>query len=224
MTQRTCLLFDIDRTLMDGDGAGRAALRRAFALEPGGGEALDSVAFHGRTDGWTLRQVARSAGLSLERLGARFANDYPGLLREELAAREPWVLPGVVALMQALQARDDVAFCIGTGNSRDAAFMKLARVGLDAYFDGGGFGDRHEHRADMLRDAITFVGWQPGERLVVIGDSEHDVAAAHDVDAIAVGVATGNLSEAQLTDVGADVTLRDLDDLRRTLDALLGAR
>ena len=169
-----------------------------------------------------LREVARSAGLSLERLRIRFANDYPDLLREELAAREPWVLPGVVALMRALQLRDGVAFCIGTGNSRDAAFMKLARVGLDGYFDGGGFGDQHEARADMLRDAVAFVGWQPGERLVVIGDSEHDVTAAHDIDAIAVGVATGNLSEAQLTHAGADVTLPDLGDLQRTLDAVLG--
>ena len=223
MARRACLLFDIDRTLMDGAGAGGAALRRAFALEAGGGEALDGIAFHGRTDGWIMRAVSRGAGLSLERLRERYASDYPDLLREELAAREPWALPGVVALMQALQSRDDVAFCIGTGNGRDAAFMKLARVGLDRYFDGGGLGDQHEDRADMLRDAIAFVGWQPGERLVVIGDSEHDVAAAHDVDAIAVGVATGSLSEAQLAGAGADVTLPDLGDLRRTLDALLGA-
>ena len=223
MAQRACLLFDIDRTLMDSAGAGGAALRRAFALEPGGGQALDGIAFHGRTDGWIVREVARSAGLSLERFRERYASDYPGLLREELAARKPWALPGVIELMQALQARDGVAFCIGSGNSRDAAFMKLARVGLDAYFNGGGFGARHDDRAEMLRDASAFVGWQPGERLVVIGDSEHDVAAARAVDAIAVGVATGSLSEVQLAGAGAHVTLPDLGDLRRTLKALLGA-
>ena len=225
MSPRACLLFDLDYTLTASQGAGSAAMRRAFGSEPGTSAALDDLggAFQGRTDGFIIGEIARRSGVDAASLWARYEDDYPRLLGQELDDRDVRVLPGVTVLLDALAARDDVAFCLATGNSRRAAFLKLERAGLERYFGGGGFGDRHEHRAHMLREAIDAVGWQPGERLVVIGDSEHDVAAAHDVDAIAAGVATGSLSEAQLIDAGADVTLPDLGDLQRTLDALLGA-
>jgi phosphoglycolate phosphatase-like HAD superfamily hydrolase len=74
----------------------------------------------------------------------------------------------------------------------------------------------------MLREGAAALGCQPGERLVVIGDSEHDVTGAHAVGAIAVGVATGDWSEAELAAAGADATLADLGELDRALAALLG--
>ena len=111
---------------------------------------------------------------------------------------------------------------LGTGNWRQTAFVKLAHVGLDEYFETGGFGDRHDNRPDMLREGVAALGWQAGERLVVIGDSEHDVTGAHAVGVVAVGVATGSWSESDLTAAGADETLHDLSDLDRALRALLG--
>ena len=166
--------------------------------------------------------MARRSGVEPDRLRVRYEQDYPGFLREELAARRPHVLPGVRELLDALEARDDAAFCLATGNQREASFAKLAAVGLDRHFDGGGFGDHYEQRSEMLRQAIDHLGWWPGQRLVVVGDSEHDVAGARAVDAFSVAVATGNRSEAELAAFGADAVLPDLDDLDRTLHAMLG--
>lgn len=220
--RRACLLFDLDMTLMVSDGAGSAAMRRAFQQGTGDADALAGVAFHGRTDRWIVSEVARRSGADAAQLWDRYRRDYPSLLREELAVRKPRVLAGVRELLDALDIRDDIAYCLATGNQREAAFIKLASVELDDYFGGGGFGDRHERRADMLREAMSGLGWRRGERLVVIGDSEHDVTAAQAVDAVAVAVATGNWSESQLTASGADLVLPDLGDLERALEAVLG--
>ena len=47
-------------------------------------------------------------------------------------------------------------------------------------------------------------------RVVVIGDTPHDIKGAHDNGAVAVGVATGGSSAEELTAAGADVVLADL--------------
>jgi len=156
---RACLLFDLDMTLMVSDGAGSAAMRRAFERETGIADALAGVAFHGRTDRWIVNETAGRSGADATRLWERYRRDYPPLLREELALRAPRVLTGVRELLDALDVRDDAAYCLATGNQRDAAFIKLASVQLDGYFDGGGFGDRHERRADMLREAMSARTW-----------------------------------------------------------------
>lgn len=203
------------------DGAGSEAMRRAFEVDDGLEDALAGVSFHGRTDRWIVNQVSIRTGVDAENLWERYRTTYPTLLREELASRTPCALPGVPDLLNTLNSRHDNSYCLATGNQREASFIKLASVDLDRYFDGGGFGDRHEHRSDMLREAMSVLGWRRGERLVVIGDSEHDVVAAREVDAVSIAVATGNWSETDLMSVGADVVLPNLENLDRTLEALL---
>lgn len=220
--RRALVLFDLDMTLLVSDGAGRAAMSRAFELETGRPGMLEEIAFHGRTDRWIATEAARLTGLAPERLFERSRVDYPRLLREELARRSPYALPGVAALLDALQGREGTVFGLATGNLRETSFLKLASVGLDSYFDHrGGFGDDHEERADMVRDAVAVLGWRPGDGLSVVGDTEHDVSAAHAVGAVAVGVATGTRSEAELAGAGADIVLPDLGDLDRALAAVL---
>ena len=147
-------------------------MRRAFERETGVADALAGVAFQGRTDRWIVNEVGRLTGVDPAQLWDRYRSDYPPLMRDELAVRNPRVLPGVRELLVALEDRDDAVVGLATGNQREASFIKLSSVGLDRHFDRGGFGDRHEERADMVREAMAEVGWRPGERLVVIGDSE----------------------------------------------------
>jgi len=218
---RTHLLFDLDQTLMASNSAGGTALRRAFDTVPGAGEAFAGLNYQGRTDLWIVRSVAERSGIGEATLMTAYRESYPALLREELHARNARALPGVVPLLERLHELPEVVLGLGTGNWRDMAFVKLGHVELDRYFETGGFGDRHDNRPDMLREGIAALGWQPGERLVVIGDSEHDMTGATEVDAIGIGVATGDWTEAQLAAAGADSTLPDLADLERTLTTLL---
>lgn len=217
------LLFDLDGTLMDADGAGGLALRRAMAAIPGAAEAFATVEFNGRTDRWILREAGRRAGLPETAFLDAYATAYPRLLTETLVERNPQPCPGVPALLDALRREPGVVLALATGNIRDAAYMKLRAIGLDHHFETGGFGDEHETREGMLREAMHATGWQPGDRVVVIGDTEHDITAALAVGAIAVGVATGNRTRSALVEAGAHVALTDLADLDVALHALLRA-
>ena len=221
--RRIHLLFDLDGTLMDADGAGGLALRRAIAAIPGAAESFAAIEFNGRTDRWILREAGRRSGLPETAFIDAYLTHYPRLLTETLAERNPRPCPGVPTLLAALAAERGVVVALATGNLREAAFMKLRAIGLDAYFEGGGFGDEHETREAMLQQAMRETGWVEGDRVVVIGDTEHDITAALAVGAIAVGVATGNRSASTLVEAGAHVALEDFSDLDAALDTLLRA-
>ena len=216
---RSYLLFDIDGTLMEASGAGRAALERAYAEATGNPGAMGQVIFAGRTDSWILAEVERTTGAGIDR--EAFVPRYLEILEEELAARTPRALPGVAELLERLAARTDVVLGLCTGNTRAGAFAKLRSTGIDGYFAGGGFGDRHEDRVDVTREAASAVGWTPGAPLAHVGDTEHDIHAAHAVGAAAVGVATGWHDADRLREADADLLLADLAGGEPTVEALL---
>ena len=216
---RVYLLFDIDGTLMEAEGAGRAALERAYDEATGVPGAMDGVVFAGRTDQWIISEVERTSGVRIDR--ETFVPRYLAILEEELDARKPRALPGVADLLERLAAREDVVLGLCTGNMRAGAFAKLRSVGIDGYFSSGGFGDRHEDRDAITREAARAVGWTPGAPLAHVGDTEHDIRAAHAAGAAAVGVATGAHGIEQLLDADADLLLRDLAGGEGAVEALL---
>jgi phosphoglycolate phosphatase-like HAD superfamily hydrolase len=125
------------------------------------------------------------------------------------------VLPGVLSLLAELTARDDVVVGLGTGNTQPAAYAKLARGGLDSFFSFGGFGSDHTDRAELLRTGLSRglerAGARPGgARVVVIGDTPHDVAAAQAIGAHCVAVSTGGYDGSALEAAGATVVVPDL--------------
>ena len=85
---------------------------------------------------------------------------------------------------------------LGTGNIREGARVKLSRVGLFERFSFGGFGCDHEDRAALIRRGAERGAEQLGLplsecRVVVIGDTPKDVAAALACGGECVGVGTG---------------------------------
>ena len=181
---------------------------------------MDGVVFQGRTDRWILDEVTRRASATVD--PATFLPRYYEIVEQELAERDPRPLPGVPDLIEALDARDDVVLGIGTGNLHRAAFLKLESVGLDGYFTGGGFGDDHLDRVGLLHDGAREIGWSEGERLVVIGDTEHDITGGKAVGAFVVAVATGWTSLDDLARHEPDALLPDLSDLDQVIALLLG--
>ncbi|MEM9458567.1 MAG: HAD family hydrolase [Myxococcota bacterium] len=119
-------------------------------------------------------------------------------LPAQLQARAPRVLPGVRELLDHLmRTRDGAAVGLGTGNVEAGARAKLRAAGLDAYFAFGGFGSDHEQRAELLRAGVRRGAARLGVpvsscRVLVIGDTPRDVAAAHTIDAECLAVATSH--------------------------------
>lgn len=217
MLRPTVLLFDVDGTLITTGGAGRRAIERAFSALHGGDGAL-AFSLGGMTDRGIVRAGLRERGLpDGEAAIDALLEHYLVHLGDEVSRAESYgAHPGVRELLDAAQALgDDVTVGLGTGNIARGAELKLARVDLWHRFSFGGFGSDHEERAEILR-----IGAERGAerlglpraacRVVAIGDTPRDVAAAHAAGAVCVGVATGSYSTAQLREAGADAVFATL--------------
>ncbi len=216
-------LFDIDGTLVSAGGAGRRAFERAVGdrCEPPAGR-LEALRLDGMTDRLIVRETMRLLGRAFDdgacdALLARYVEH----LRAELHGPGYAVLPGVVHALEALRARGALlALC--TGNVVDGARLKLARGGLDAYFDWSaaavfGFAADGEDREHVVRAALRRASTRLGRPVdpreaLVIGDTPRDVSAAHAVGIPVLGVATGRYGEAELRQAGADHVAPSLDD------------
>ncbi|MFN8616618.1 MAG: haloacid dehalogenase-like hydrolase [Dehalococcoidia bacterium] len=225
------LLFDIDLTMVKTQGAGRAAMELAFAREFGIEKATEGILFDGRTDRGIFFETLERHGRGGEALipnYARFAEAYLELLPGWIVQKGGGVvLPGVHDLLAALETRDEAVLGLATGNMRRGAAHKLGHFGLWERFAGGGFGDDHTVRADLVRAGIEelagLFSFDPDlANVVVLGDTPLDVEAAHAAGARALGVATGRFSVEELKASGAEFAVQDLSDTRAVLEMLLG--
>ncbi|MGQ0635878.1 MAG: HAD family hydrolase [Planctomycetaceae bacterium] len=218
------LLFDIDGTLIRTAGAGSLALRDALTATFGINEPTKNVEIHGCTDRGITRDLFRHHGIddhadNVRRLRA----EYLRLLPRYLAQRPGRVLPGIVALLEALRERDRVLTGLLTGNTREGARLKLKHYALDHYFQLGGFGDEHHERDDVARDALGAVRRQLNgqialDRVWVIGDTPADVRCARAIGAKALAVATGHHQLDELALERPDHLASDLGDTQTLLD------
>jgi phosphoglycolate phosphatase-like HAD superfamily hydrolase len=220
------VLWDIDNTLLYTGGAGSLAMRRAFHELYGVEDAFRRVEFSGRTDAAIFRDAARLHGIDqsiLEEEQLRFLEAYLIHLPPALAATNGALMPGVARLLEALASHDGVMQALGTGNFRRSGELKLRYYGIAGYFPGmpGGFGEDSESRDVMIGHAIARVCNGSRPRVVVIGDTPHDMTAARANGAVALGVATGRNSVEELFASGADAAVEDLSDLEQALSHIV---
>jgi len=226
----TIVLWDIDNTLLYTGGAGSRAMARAFVELYGTSDAFKRIEFSGRTDTAIFFDAARAHGLPesrwvLER--DRFHDAYVPHLRAALLESDGagGLMPGVRALLDALSRLDGVRQGLGTGNFRGGGELKLRHYGIAGYFPGmpGGFGEDSESRDSVIATAIERMskGDRP-DRVIVIGDTPHDVTAARANGAFALAVATGRNDIAELVACGADAVMADLADTAAALRVIRG--
>ncbi|MCC7381633.1 MAG: haloacid dehalogenase-like hydrolase [Deltaproteobacteria bacterium] len=219
------LLFDIDGTLIRCGGAGRRALDQAFSICFGIEGALDRVRLDGSTDPRIVEDAFRLAfGRAPEpREVERVLERYLVRLEDELsrAADSYQVLAGVRELMSIVTRADRFVVGLATGNVERGARLKLARGGLNAFFELGGFGSDAADRAELVRHGIErgqrraevrFGRRFAPEEIWVFGDTAADVVAARAAGAVAVGVLHGSGVRDELTGAKPDVMLESLAD------------
>jgi phosphoglycolate phosphatase len=217
MEKPQAILFDIDGTLISTGGAGAASWRLAFEELYGIPADIGKFTDAGMTDPEvgrvTFRNViGREPTLDEMALLMSRRNAY---LPQTVAESERYrVLDGVPETLERLSQS---GFLLGltTGGVETAAHLKLARADLNHYFCFGGYGSDSSDRAELTRKAIERAELILGEpvdrrRVLVVGDTPLDIAAAHAAGAVAVGVASGNFDENELRAAGADYVLSSL--------------
>lgn len=220
--------FDIDGTLLWTDGAGRRAIHRALLDVLGTAGPIDSFRFDGRTDGEIVLRLAESAGILTDdaitgRVLSRYVEHLPGELARP--GHQTKVYPGVGALLDALEERDDCVLALLTGNVVDGARLKLRSGGIDPdRFKVGAFGSDSHVRAELpalARTRAEALGITvPGADVVIIGDTPADMRCGQGIGARGIGVGTAAYTVADLLDAGAAAAFGDLSDTEAVLEAI----
>lgn len=216
------VLFDIDGTLLSPRGVGRASTRAAMLEVFGTCGALDSHAFAGKTDWFTLVEVLSRDGYTEADIGrimpvyeesvarhlARIIGDFP-----------VEACPGALETVRQLRRQPGLFMGIVTGNVSTTAPIKLRAAGFDpAWFPIGAYGsdamDRNALPGIALERAIHHYRrpFTP-EQVIVVGDTPADVECAREVGAAAVAVKTGFGPLEELMTVKPDYLLDDLTGL-----------
>lgn len=227
------VLFDIDGTLVSVGGAGRRALEQAFHVVFG----IDAVAalaggvrFEGRTDPVIIADMAVAAGIApeeVDRRGPELREAYLSILREELARPDARrrLIPGVLTLLDRLRERPEVFLGLLTGNIEAGARAKLDPFGLNEYFTDGGFSSDHADRGEIARIAREKLSRRTGvefppERVVVVGDTDQDVACARANGYRVVVVESGFVPKERLVAARPDALFADFTDVAAVQRAL----
>lgn len=224
------ILFDVDGTLVDTLGAGKAALETAMRSVFGETGPIDDFDFHGRTDPAIVRGLLRAAGWPDERIDDRSAAVWPVYyeqLDRELAARDgrARTYPGVGELLERLSGDTHFAIGLVTGNMERGAWRKLRACGIAGCFGFGAFGSDSESRGDLPSIARDRGQEVHGRELdlreaVIVGDTPEDVRCGHANGTRVLAVATGRHAMAELQAYRPDMVLEDLTDTTRVLRML----
>ncbi len=226
---RALLLFDIDGTLVTG-GPAKVAFHRAMLSVYGTAGPIDTHSFGGKTDPQIARELLEADGMGGEAIEAglnALFDQYLAELERNLIQYPMVTLPGVKPLLAFLAEHADVGLGLVTGNVRRGAHLKLESAAIPPdLFPIGAFGSDHEERNELPGVAIdrarTYYGFDgPADRAVIIGDTPRDVECGKVHGARTVAVATGKVSMDRLREAKPDVLLESLEDLDRTLQALM---
>lgn len=223
----TAVLFDIDGTLLDMRGVGRASFVRTLKTIFGIEDDLSRISFAGCTDSDLLRQIMNYHQRPLTPDDFRkFEQQLPLELEAAAHQAELILYPGVRALLETLSATAGVVLGLVTGNIESCAWIKLKQFNLHNHFVLGAFGNEHADRNDLARLAMKRVEarLKPGQSIkarFLIGDTPNDIAAAHAIDAVSIAVATGKFTLQDLQKAGAMVTLSDLSDTACVMEMLM---
>jgi len=225
------VLFDIDGTLLNSEGLGRASMQSALS-EVFGSPGDASYRYDGKTDRQIVRDVMRQEGHSDEHIDSRMTallDCYLDGLRAGIESRKFNVRPlaGVFEILDALEARSDIVLGLLTGNVEAGARAKLAAAGLNPdRFRVNAFGSDHEHRPKLpaiaqRRFGETLGREVAGEKVVVIGDTPADIECGRELGARAIGIASGHYSVAELEKHEPYAVFESLRDTKKVFDTII---
>jgi phosphoglycolate phosphatase len=231
---KTLILWDIDHTLIENGGVGKATYALAFELLAGRAPSA-FPATDGRTDFNIMHELLSVNSVDTEKYGE--IAQFEGVLTEAMERNAPQlqqrghILPGVIEALTALSAMPSVVQSVLTGNIASNARVKLNAFNLDGWVDVdvGGYGSDDKNRSNLVNVARRKVAKKYGitfdrSSTILIGDTPLDVKAAREGGARIIAVATGVYSASQLTEAGADVTLDSLADLDLFMTTLVDLR
>ena len=181
------IAFDWDGTLFDSTQLIVRCIQEAVR-DVGGAVPSDEAA------AWVI-------GMALPQALARAAPDVPPAAYAELARRYRYhyvqhqddlsLFAGVLPLLERLRARGHL-LAVATGKSRRGLDQALAQAQLRGLFDGSRTADETAGKPDPLMLQELMAEWDVApDRVLMVGDTTHDLQMARNAGCASVGVAYG---------------------------------
>jgi phosphoglycolate phosphatase len=227
MNQKPLLiLFDVDGTLVHSKGAGRAATRAAMLKVFGTCGNIDSHEFSGKTDWYTAIELLTSEGFKDTEIQHRmptYEREMGSYLSHFIGNYAVEPCHGALDTVRLLMQMPGIHLGVVTGNMMATTPIKLRAAGFTPeWFPIGAYGnestDRNNLPAIALERANAHYGYSfTPDDVIVVGDTPMDIACARALGAIAVAVATGNVSANILAASQPDYLLKDLTTFATTV-------
>ncbi len=209
-------MWDIDGTLIRGNGSGRIAMNRAFERLYGVKEVFSNMYLAGSLDFNTIQTAFSKYKISLDEFDT-YLETYYDELRFVLLEGRSELLPGVADILEETAINDELYNALGTGNVELGARIKLEEFHLNPYFPVGGFSDRPMERFEMIFHGISKareyyqIDFRE-EEVFIIGDTVRDFEAGVRCNVKTISVATGGNLFDELQEVNPSRVLKDLSD------------
>ncbi|NMW18951.1 MAG: HAD hydrolase-like protein [Chlorobiaceae bacterium] len=200
------VLFDIDGTLLSVNSVNRRilmdALREVYGTEGSAG----THDFAGKMDSIIIYEVLHNAGLSDGVIAEKFdkaKQTYIEMFRMQSKSTDVVLMDGVRKLLDELSAHSELIVGLLTGNFEGSGRHKLLLPDINHYFPFGAFADDGASRNELPQVAVEKAYQLTGKRfseqnIIIIGDTEHDIACARVLNAKSIAVATGSYSTEEL--------------------------
>ncbi len=223
------VLFDIDGTLLSVNSINRRilmdALREVYGTEGSAG----THNFAGKMDSIIIYEVLQNAGLSDTVIAEKFdkaKQTYIEMFRMHAKPADIMLMDGVRKLLDELSARSELIVGLLTGNFEGSGRHKLLLPDINHYFPFGAFADDGESRNDLPQVAVEKAYQLTGTRfseqnIIIIGDTEHDIACARVLNAKSIAVATGTYSTEELKKHNPHILYKNLCETDTVISDIL---
>jgi phosphoglycolate phosphatase len=200
------VLFDIDGTLLNMSSINRSVLVDALKEVYGTSGSAGTHNFAGKMDSNIIYEVLLQDGLDERTIAAKFSRakeTYIEMFRTHAKPSDAFLLEGIRELLQVLSEHSEVMLGLLTGNFEASGRHKLLLPEINHFFPFGAFADDAPTRNDLPAIAVEKARQISGTTffnhdIIIIGDTEHDIACARVLNAKSIAVATGTYSTEEL--------------------------
>ncbi|MCL2227460.1 MAG: HAD hydrolase-like protein [Oscillospiraceae bacterium] len=208
------ILFDLDGTLTDPYEGIIKSFQHTFAHF---GITEDNPEKLRRLIGPPLRKSFESYGLDVEKAVTVYRERFGtvGLYGNSL-------YDGIQELLETLKADGPI---LAIASSKAEVYVKriAEHFGIAHFFNfigGAELDGRRSEKDEVIEYAMSEIGVQPGDKVYMIGDREHDIFGAKKFGIPSIGVLYGYGSREELETAGTEHIVEDVGALKSLLQAL----
>ncbi len=213
------IVFDLDQTIIDlvefHDKATYLSLKKVFGIDAW----LHEIDYGGNTIKKNLITLARLKGIKNKQLVKipRAVNLYDKFFISVVPKNiSRFLLPGAEKLIKELSKNKENYLILLTGDSEKISKEVLKKTGLLHYFHFLVTGEHTKSRIKLMKKAVKKAYrktmQEKFEKIIVLGDSTHDIEAGKAVNAVTISLLTGIHTKKQLEKKKTDYIFKNLNN------------